>query len=181
MKIDMSWPDLSSKLKLISFNNSVPPSWPEYLTRQREYWGEDRISGKNSHSWSWKGNEELWLKEQKDSYRDFVEHCNKWLGKFSLGEVIPVIRTDTKATIKLCIVKNERTSWHDTVELWLFREVSFLPPRSQIRCEIYTFSTTVKADGTPTHSFQQGTPEVKFTEQDQGVMVGDAVLHQVHA
>ena len=134
----------------MSFTARKPPSWEDYLVERRKYWGEDRITGTRSSHFTWKGSESAWLEHTRAGYESYVIHCSKWLGKFARDELIPVFKTDRRSTVKLCVVKGNMTTWHDTVELWLFREVGLYPPRITLRCQVYTFSTTVKDNGDPT-------------------------------
>jgi len=173
MRFDVAWGEVGTSWKLHSFKECHPPTWDGYLNEQRAYWGT-RITGRGSENFSWTGSEEKWLEYTRRGYENYVVHCSKWHGKFSKGELIPVLRTEGKNTIKLCIVKNEMTTWHNTIELWLCKEVSFFPPDSELKWELYTFSTLVDHHGRPTNYWKQGTPSVAFSKNGSKVSIGDA-------
>lgn len=171
---DAEWKNIGKIWQLVDFKQSSPPSWDKYLKDQEEYWGEDRISGARSKDWQWKGSREQWLKQIRSQYKDYVDYCSKWHGKFSKGDVIPIVFPDRKNVIKLCVIENNKTTWEDTIELWLQRDIKLIPPSSKMVTEIFTFSTTVKKNGDPCFSSSQG---VHNTEIGNGrVTIGDAVF-----
>lgn len=175
VKKDTAWKGVGEHWKLESFQEFSPPNWSEYLRDNEKYWGEDRISGSRSKDWQWKGSREKWLEITKKDYESQLEYCTKWHGKFSKGELIPVLRTENSNVIKLCIVKNNKTTWHDTLELWLFNDIRIIPPSRRLKSEIYTFSTTVDSSGNPCASWSQGEFDTKIRVGKE-VVIGDAVF-----
>ncbi|KAF3980835.1 MAG: hypothetical protein HFP76_00025 [Methylococcales symbiont of Iophon sp. n. MRB-2018] len=178
MKKDFAWNGVGECWKLIDFQENVPPSWDKYLTDQEEYWGEDRISGSRSKDWQWKGSRSKWLEITREEYKSYVDYCTKWHGKFSKGESIPVLRTEKNNVLKLCVIKNDKTTWHDTLELWLLNDIRLFPPSRKLKTEIYTFSTTVDSRGNPCSSWSQGEYDTRI-RQDKEVTIGDAVFEIV--
>lgn len=152
MKRDMTWPVLSEQCVLKSFPRQAMESWEEYLKTQREYWGEDRISGSRSDMWEWKGSEAKWLERTKEDYADYLTYNSTWHGLFREGDTIPVVQTEKKNVIKLCRATNGKTTWGETLELWLYKDINFFPPKQQLRCEIIGFSTATNDCGDPTWS-----------------------------
>ena len=171
---DAEWKNIGKIWQLVDFEQSSPPSWSEYLKDQEEYWGEDRISGARSKNWQWKGSREKWLKHMRSQYEDYVDYCTKWHGKFSKGDVIPVLFTEKNSVIKLCIIENNQTTWANTIELWLQREIKLIPPSSKFVTEVFTFSTTVKENGGPCSSWSKGLYNTHIGKSK--VVIGDAVF-----
>ena len=162
MKIDRSWNNIGKSWKLLSFETKQPESWENYYKNQKEYWGE-RI---NSNLWSWKGDIKKFEKEQLSKYHKYVEDCSKWYGLFSLNEEIPIIYTNKRNVIKLCKVKNESTTWNETIELWKFNDFNLFPPSIKRNCKLYTFGVIVGSEKNKLISHYKGDYEMLFSEEN---------------
>lgn len=171
---DTEWKNIGKVWQLIDFEQSSPSSWNKYLSEQEAYWGEDRISGGSSKKWAWKGSREKWLEHTKSQYKDYVDYCTKWHGKFSKGDVIPILTTQNNNVIKLSVIVNNQTTWGDTIELWLKTEFKLLPPSSKLITEVFTFGSTVKENGDPCSSWSKGLYRTQINEGK--VVIGDAVF-----
>lgn len=179
MKKDIAWNKVGKTWRLVTFQENPAPSWDKYLKNQEEYWGEDRISGSRSFDWQWKGNRDKWLELMLKEYENYVAHCTKWNGKFKKGETIPILHTEKNNVLKLCVIKNNETTWHDTLELWLFKEFQVFPPSNKLKTEIYTFSTTVDKKGNPCNSWLKGEYDTQIVPNSK-VTIGDAVFEIIH-
>lgn len=173
-KKDIAWPQVGERWRLLRFSRAPVQPWEIYLREQREYWGEDRISGERSHFWQWDGDERKWLDITKQKYRDYVEHCSKWLGIFTTKDGITAVRADRSNVLKLCIEQNGRTTLDKTVELWLFAEGGLFSPK-ETKCEVYTFSTIVDDSGRKkVMSWRQETPAVIWSNDLRHISIGGA-------
>lgn len=173
-KKDIAWPHVGQRWRLLRFSRTSVESWDIYLREQREYWGEDRISGKNSDFWPWDGDERKWLELTKKGYRDYVEHCSKWLGIFPTEGEITAVRADRSSVIKLCIEQDGRTTLDKTAELWLFAEGGLFSTK-ETKCEVYTFGAIADHNGrNKVMSRLRETPAVIWSKDLRNISVGGA-------